>query len=150
MIDDRIVKGMIAGITAALVQNIYAYLCRLVGVTNVIYLDVAEAVLLNKNLNSLSALLVGFLGQLVIDGFWGCIYSYLIYRTSSQYYLIKGVFTGCSIWFLVRVIFTKIIPLPVLSENTPAIALFFFIGAALFGLTMAVTLKLLNTEKIPE
>lgn len=143
---DRVIKGMIAGIAAASVQNIYAYLCRLIGLTNVIYLDVAKAVLLNNNLKSLTALIVGFLGQLVIDGLWGCVYSYLIYRTSSKYYLVKGIFVGCGIWFFVRVTFTKIIPLPVLSENTPEVALFFFSGATLFGLTIAVVLKLLNKE----
>jgi hypothetical protein len=145
---DRVVKGILAGMSGAIVQDIYTFICKSIGFTNITYLDVAKAVLFNQSFKGFLALFVGFLGQLVIDGFWGIGFAFFIKYTSSRYYLLKGVFWGCGIWFLVRVIITKFFGLPVLGENTPQVALFFFIGASLFGLTVATILKLLNVQEI--
>ena len=145
MINDRFTKGVIGGMSGAILQNIYAYFAELLGFTNTNYLDVAHAVLLNSNYQGFFAILVSFLGQLIIDGFWGVIFVFLIMKISEENFIFKGILFGLGIWFLVRVIITKFFKLPVLSDNTPEIAFFFFIGAALFGLTLALVLRLLNT-----
>lgn len=148
MINDQFTKGVICGISGAIVQNIYAYLAKLLGYTNTNYLDVARAVLLNSNYQGFFATLVSFLGQLVIDGFWGVVFIVIINNITEENLAFKGIVFGLGIWFLVRVIITKFFELPVLSNNSPEIALFFFAGAALFGLTLTLVLKLLNTQKV--
>lgn len=147
MINDRFTKGVIAGMSGAILQNIYAYFAELLGFTNTIYLDVARAVLLNGNYQGFFAILVSFLGHLIIDSFWGVVFVFLIIKITDEYFIFKGIVFGFGIWFLVRVIITKFFNLPVLSNNTPEIAFFFFIGAALFGLTLTLVLNLLNTQK---
>ncbi|GAB6151599.1 hypothetical protein JCM17380_03490 [Desulfosporosinus burensis] len=145
MINDRFTKGVIGGMSASILHYIYAYFAKLLGFTNADYLDVARSVLLNSTDQGFYAILVSFLGQLVIDSFWGVIFVFLTIKISEEYFVFKGIVFGLGIWFLVRVIITKFFKLPVLSDNTPEIAFFFFIGAALFGLTLALVLKLLNT-----
>jgi uncharacterized membrane protein YagU involved in acid resistance len=147
MIDDRFTKGIISGITGALVQNILAFPAKLLGLTDTLYIDVAYAVLFNISYKGVLSVIVSLLGHLVIDAFWGVIFAFLIKYTSSKFYIFKGIVFGCSIWFLVRVIITKIFQLPVLSKNTPKTALFFFFGAAMFGLTIALVLKFLDDKK---
>jgi hypothetical protein len=147
MINDRFTKGVIGGISGAILQNIYAYFAMLLGFTNINYLDVARAVLLNNNYQGFFAFLVGFLGQLIIDCIWGVIFAFLIIKISKEYIVLKGIVFGLGIWFLVRVIITKLFKLPVLND-TPEIAFFFLIGAVLFGLTLALVLKLLSTQKV--
>lgn len=140
---DRMTKGILAGMAGAVVQNIYALIGQSLGLTNVNYLDVAKAVIFNQNFQGILALFVGFLAQLVMDGFWGMVFAFLIQYTSSKNYLAKGTFWGCGIWLLVSVIINKAFDLPV-GENTPPVALFFFTGAVLFGLTIAIVLKRLD------
>lgn len=148
MINDRFTKGVIAGTAGAILQNIYAYFAKLLGFTNTDYIDVARAVLLDGNYQGFYATLVSFLGQLIIDSFWGFIFVFLIIKIREENFIFKGIVFGLGIWFFVRVVITKIFKLSVLSNNTPEIALFFFIGAALYGLTLTLSLKLLNTKTI--
>jgi len=147
MINDRFTKGVIGGISGAIIQNIYAHFAKLLGFTNTNYLDVAQAVLLNSDYQGFFAILVSFFGQLVIDSFWGVVFVFLIIKISEEYLIFKGIVFGLGIWFLVRVIITKFFNLPVLSNNTPEIALFFFIGAALYGITQALVQKLFENQK---
>ena len=150
MIDDRFTKGTFAGAAGALVQNIYAYFSGLLGFTDTHYLDVARAILFNQNFKGYLAVIVGFLGQLVIDSFWGVLFAFLIKNTSSRFYIYKGIVFSLGIWFLIRVIVTKVFGLPVLSRNNPKVALFFFIGASIFGLTISIVMKKLNKQNHPQ
>jgi hypothetical protein len=147
MINDRFVQGSIAGIIGAMVQNIYAYSVKLLGITDTLYLDVARDVLFNQKYHGPLVLIVSLLGQMVIDSFLGIVFAYLIKYTSSNFYLYKGIVFSWGIWFLVRVIFTKIIVLPIFANSHPPVELFFFCGAAIFGLTIATSLKMLSRKE---
>ena len=147
MINDTFTKGVICGISGALVQNILAFVAKLLGLTDTLYIDVAYAVLFNLTFKGILPVIVSLIGHLVIDSFWGIIFAFLIEYTSSKFYIFKGIVFGCSIWFLVRVIITKIFQLPVLAKNCPKTALFFLFGAAMFGLTIALVLKFLDDRK---
>lgn len=147
MYNDPFAKGAIGGLSGAIIQNIYAYIGRLLGFTNVDYLNVSQAVLLDCNSQGFFAILVNFLGHLIIDSFWGIVFAFLIIKITKAHLIIKGILFGLAIWFLVRVIITKVFHLPVLSDNTPEIAFFFFVGAALYGLTLSLVLKSLDNHK---
>ena len=147
MINDTFTKGVICGISGALVQNILAFVAKLLGLTDTLYIDVAYAVLFNLTFKGILPVIVSLIGHLVIDSFWGIIFAFLIEYTSSKFYIFKGIVFGCGIWFLVRVIITKIFQLPVLAKNCPKTALFFLFGAAMFGLTIALVLKFLDDKK---
>ncbi len=150
MVDDGMIKGIIAGLTGALVQNVYAYTAKHFSLTDTLYVDVSRSVLFNSNYQGTLATIVSLIGHFIIDSFWGILFAFLIVNTSSRFFCLKGVVFAGGIWFLVRVVGTKIIGISVLSRNNPAVALFFFIGAVLFGLTISFVLKLLNVfnEKI--
>jgi len=78
--------------------------------------------------------------------FGGVIFLVVIDRFSEDYLFFKSVIFGWGV--LIRVIITKWFNLPVLAANTPEIAFFFFVGAALFGLTLALAVRLLKRQKI--
>ena len=147
MINDTFTRGVICGISGALVQNILAFAAKLLGLTDILYIDVAYAVLFNITSKGILSVIASLLGHLIMDSFWGVIFAFLIKYTSSKFYIFKGIIFGCSIWFLIRVIITKIFQLPVLSQNTPKTALVFLFGAAMFGLTIALVLKFLDDKK---
>ncbi len=146
MINDRFTKGAIVGMTGAFMQNIYAYLAEIFGITSAGYINVSHAVLFNREYKGILYTLVGLLGYLVISSFWGILFAFIIKYTSSKYYLFKGVIFGGGIWFLVTVIITKVFKLPVLSKNTPQEALFFLVRAVIFGLTIGSVLKFLDAN----
>ena len=147
MINDTFTRGVICGISGALVQNVLAFAAKLLGLTDTLYIDVAYAVLFNITSKGILSVIVSLIGHIIIDSFWGVIFAFLIKYTSSKFYIFKGIVFGCSIWFLVRVIITKIFQLPVLAKNCPKTALFFLFGAAMFGLTIALVLKFLDDKK---
>lgn len=146
MINDRTVRGIIAGAAGALAQNIYAYIVKMLGLTNVVYLDVSKAVLFRNHYNDIFANINALLGHFVVDSVLGVVFAFYIQATSSSYYLLKGVVFGTAVWFLVKVIGTNILNIPLFINLLPGNTLVFFVGALLFGLTTAWTLKLLNAE----
>ena len=125
-------------------QNIFAYLAFLTGLTNILYIDIARALLFSKNYSGALAVIVSLIGHIIIDCFWGILYAFLVKTTGSRFYVLKGVVFGAFLWFFVRVIGTKILELPEFTGTNPATALIFIVGAVIFGLTLAFTLKFLD------
>lgn len=144
LINDRMTRGIIAGSSGALVQNIYMYLAKSLGLTDIMYVDVARHFIFTEAYDGVLAVVVALLAHFTIDSFWGVLYAYLIKYTSSRYYLLKGFAFGAAIWFFIRVFGTKLFK--VVPGSPPLTALVFFIGASLFGLTMALVLRALDAQ----
>ena len=144
MVNDRLTRGIIAGIAGGLAQNIYGYIARFFGLTDLVYLDVARGVLFNYEYKGFLAVLVSAFGCLTIDSIWGVLFAFVMRKTSSKYHVVKGILFAVSIWFFVRVLGTKIFG--VMVDTDPQTALVFFFGAVLFGTTMASVLKWLDMK----
>ncbi|KNZ69020.1 hypothetical protein Tfer_2382 [Thermincola ferriacetica] len=145
-INDRLVSGVIAGMAGALAQNLYALVAKLLGLTDIIYVDIAAAVLFHRNYPGWVASVVGLAGHLVVDSFWGFCYALIIEAGSSRYLYFKGAVFGMAIWFLIRVIGVQVLELPVFTGTSPVDALVYFFGGILFGLTISYVLRLLQAS----
>lgn len=144
MLNDRMTGGILAGMAGALVQNIYMYLAKSLGLTDIMYVDVARHFIFSQDYNGFLAVIVALLAHFTIDSLWGVLFAFLIKYTSSSFYLLKGVFFSTAIWFFIRVFGTKIFG--VVPGSPPLTALVFFIGASLFGLTIAFVLRVLDVQ----
>lgn len=94
LLNDRMTKGIIAGVIGAIVQNIYAYLAIILGLIKSGYIDVSRSTLFINNYRELYATVVGLVGHFAIDIIGGVIFAYLIKSTSSRYFVLKGISFG--------------------------------------------------------
>lgn len=146
MLKDRTTRGVIAGAAGALAQNIYAYILKIFGLADIIYLDVSKAVLFRNNYNGILADTAALMGHFVVDMLLGVVLAFYIQATSSQFSILKGVMFSLVVWFFVKVIGTNILRLPLFINLHPANYLVFFIGAIFFGLAASLTLGALSTK----
>lgn len=149
MIDDRVTRGIIAGAIGAVIQDIYSYTLIIFGLLDRAYLDYARAMIMYKDYKGILATLVGFLGHMMADILFAVIFVYIIKNPSSRFYLLKGAVFGGIIWYVLNGLGT-LFRLPVFTVIPPGSALAMFIGAEIYGLVIAYTLKLMDTrgEKI--
>lgn len=145
MIDDRVTRGVIAGIAGAVVQDIYSYAIRIFGLADRIYMDYARAMILYKPYKGLLASIVSFLGHMMADILFAVVFVYIINKTSSRYYLFKGLVYGGIIWYLLIGLGT-LFRLPVFTVAPPKTAFALFIGALIYGLVISYVLKLLEVR----
>ena len=145
MIDDRMTRGIITGAVAAVVQNVYIFGAHMAGFTKVDYEDYAEMVFFSKLLPGFFPSFLGLIGHLVWDIFLGIIFAYIIKYSSSRFYVLKGMVFGAFVWWLVKVSCT-LFRLPGLSTPSYRQVGVFLIGALLFGVVTAYTLKLLDAK----
>lgn len=147
MLQDRMVFGAIAGMAGAVVQNFYAVIAESMGLTGPVYLNYGKIVLMLKDYNDPLADTLGVIGHFTWDIILGIAFAYLVSLTSSRYYILKGIIYGIIVWYFIKVIAT-LFKIPVIIGVQPHTVAFFFIGAILYGATLALTLKLLDSRKI--
>lgn len=145
MIDDRMTRGIIAGAVGAIVQDVYTFGARMAGFTKIEYEDFAEILFFSKPIPGFFPSFFGLLGHLVWDIFLGIMFAYLIKYTSSRFYVLKGLVYGSFIWWMIKVACT-LFRIPVLASMPSRQVGVYLIGAMLFGLVVAYTLKLLDTR----
>ena len=73
--EDRLVAGAVAGIAGILVQTIYALLIKYSDLTDRIYIDFAQVIIMSENRPGLSAFFIGLIAQLVIGGMFGVVFA---------------------------------------------------------------------------
>ena len=143
MKEDHLVAGVVAGIAGISVQTIYALLIKYFGLTDRIYIDFAQVIIMSENRPGISAFFIGLIAQLVIGGMFGVVFAFIEKFTSSRYYLLKGVFFGAVLWFLLTG-FGTMWRLPVFHEMPTYAAYSSLIGALIYGIALAYTMKLLE------
>ena len=143
MKEDRLIAGAVAGTVAILIQTIYALTIKSLGLTDRIYIDFAKVIIISENRPGLSAFFIGLIAQLVIGGMFGVVFAFIEKFTSSRYYVLKGIFFGAILWFLLTG-FGTMWRLPVFHEMPTNAAYSTLIGALLYGIALAYTMKLLE------
>lgn len=147
MVDDVMTKGIIAGIAAAVVQNIFALITRAAGYSIMTYADYARAILFERQYSGTFAQFLGYIGHFAWDTLLGVIFVYLVKSTSDKFLVLKSIAYGVVIWYLVKGAPT-FFRLPAFLNISPGSMFFYFIGSILFGLTISFTLKYLDKPDI--
>ncbi len=145
LIDDRMTRGVIAGAVGAVVQNVYIFAAQIAGFTRTNYEDYSEIFFFSRLLPGLFPTFFGLVGHLIWDVFLGIIFVYGIKLTSSRFYVLKGVVYSAFIWWLVNVI-SLLFRIPVFDSLSYREQGAYFVGALLFGLVLAFTLKILGSR----
>lgn len=147
MIDDAMTKGIIAGIAAAIVQNIYALITRAAGYNVMTYADYARATLFERQYSGSFAQFLGYIGHFTWDILLGVIFVYLVKSTSDKFLVVKGIAYGVVVWYMVKGAPT-FFRLPAFLSISPESMFFFFIGSIMFGLTISFTLRYLDKPNV--
>ncbi len=140
---DRLVAGGLAGLIGSLVQNGYGQLTKVLGITDIAFIDFAEVFLAREVYGGVIGFIVGSLAHAAVGVLMGVIFAYIIRFTSSRYYLLKGLGFGFILWFILSGIGT-IFNLKDFAHIPPNTALSTLGGALIFGLVTAYALSFLE------
>lgn len=142
---DRLVAGSMAGIIAGLIQYAYGLATQALGFTDRSFGQFTEAVLDLHVYTGILGFIIGVLSHMAISIVFGVLFAYTIAKTSSRYHLLKGAMYGLVLWFLLSG-FGSVLRLPNFTKVPPIAELDILVGAILYGLVLAYTLKLLDKK----
>jgi uncharacterized membrane protein required for colicin V production len=146
VIKDTITRGFVAGIIAGVLMNIVSYISFYLNIASLRFLDWPSIIITGDSpANTLSALYF-LLIQLIFVGFLGSLFALLITRvTTSMNHLFKGFLFGVISWFTIYGL-TYLANVPKLTPLDMGTAVTDFIGAIVFGIVLAESLKKLDTK----
>lgn len=142
---DRFVAGALAGIIGAIVQDIYAITIKSLGIIDRSYIDFASVMIMSESIDGILGFMVGLLAHVGVGVLFGLGFAYIIKKTSSNYLLFKGIIFGLSLWFLLLGYGTTF-KLPMFKNLPPLNALTTFVGAVIYGVVTAYTLRLIDKK----
>jgi hypothetical protein len=139
---DQVSAGAVSGMAAAVIQIVYGWIVKGLGLTDRSFTDFAKVFFMYRNYRGLAASIVGFITQMLIGVILGMIFAFLITATSKRFYYLKGLGFGAIFWLGFGVAGT-IFNLPLFKDIHPIPALMTLLGALLFGLVNSYVLKLI-------
>ncbi|MDT3700099.1 MAG: hypothetical protein RO469_11805 [Thermincola sp.] len=142
---DRIMAGAIAGCIGTAAQNIYGQTAKALGITDRAFLDFARIILFHKSYGGVFGFIAGFIAHLTFGMLSGALFAYVIRKSSSTHLYFKGSVMGAAIWFFSLGIGT-LYNLPMFVDIPPIPALSIFVGALIWGLVTAFSLKILEKK----
>ncbi len=147
---DRFYRGFIAGSIAGVFLNIYNFILYYVfQITEIRFIDWTSILMFGHRPENINALILNLVFQLLWDGFLGVIFAYLIPKTSSRGYLIKGPLYAAFLSFVFRVT-AELYRVPFLTNKFPLMTFQINIGGViLWGLILTFILKKLD-QHFPE
>jgi hypothetical protein len=97
MKEDRLVAGTISGASGTIVQILIERLSKIIGFTDRDFVDMAKVFIMDKQIPGIVSNIIGVTAQLLIGAGLGIGFAYLIRKTSSEYYFMKGFGYGVMI-----------------------------------------------------
>lgn len=143
--NDRFILGGIAGGTSAIIQYLFGMTAKALGLTDRTFGDFAEAMVAHKECEGLFDVIMGFVSHTIVGLLFGIIFAYLLQQISSKGYLIKSIFYGAIIWFILES-FGSIFKIPNFTEVPPAAQFFTLLGSIIYGILTAYILKYLQDK----
>lgn len=140
---DWIMAGGIAGIVGGIVNSIFGWTVKALGLTDRVFLDFSAILLAKKVFPGLLGTIVAILAHLAFCMILGIFFAYVVKIASSRYLLLKGFGFGFALWFFLSGLGT-IFNLPKFVDIPPNSALTTLAGALLFGLVAAYTLRVIE------
>ena len=102
---DRTFRGLIAGIIAGIVMNVWNLTdFYLFHITNLRLLDWVAVLTSGEKSQSFFQSITDLIIQLIWDGFLGIIFAHLLIKITSRGVIVKSVLYGTLCWFFFRVI----------------------------------------------
>ena len=142
---DRLVAGGLAGMIAGLIQYVYGLTVLQLGLTDRIFGQFSDIIFSGRVYTGLLGTVVSILTHLAVTLTLGVLFAYIIAKTSSRYYLLKGAGFGFLLWFFLTG-FGNIFRLPLFVDIPVQSALVILAGAILYGLVLGYTLKLFDKK----
>ena len=140
--DDKFIRGLIAGVLAGIIRNIMDLLMGSMGLTTIRFID-WTAIFLYAHASPYTPeeMIVSLIGQIFFDGSLGVIFVYLISLTNNSHPFIKSLFFSVVIWFAVDTIATLYmvvgtVPTPLITCISNGIS------SIIFGLALAQCLRM--------
>jgi hypothetical protein len=146
VMEDRFVRGLIAGIIAGIVQVGVDFALEVFRMGTIRYLDYAAVIIYGNKPVFWFDTLFAQLAYIGFAGFAGIIFAYFITWVSSKNYLLKGWLFAIGLWFSIyavgmmyKVQLMHKVPWPDAVSN--------FISTSIFGLVAAVLLQRLTPKE---
>lgn len=145
-LEDRFLRGFLAGVIASLIQNtvnLFSY--HVLNYAKKRYLDFASEMLLGRMPETLFEAIFAQISQILFSGFLGVLFAYLLVSINTKNYLFKGWLYAIILWFF---IYASGIAFKIPSLHKVAIqtAVSNFIGTTIYGLVLAETLHRLDKK----
>ena len=102
MLQDRLLRGFLAGLTGGIVMNLYSFILVALNWTEMPFYKWAAIIILGKDdVGGTIAVVLGVIGHLIFTSLIGIGFSYLIPRLESRYLLFKGWVYAICVWFVI-------------------------------------------------
>ena len=141
--EDRLTPGVVAGITGGIIQIIYGSTLKALKITPYNFTDFARILILGKPFKGPMAFIVGVVCHLLLASIFGIVLSYVTKYTTKRFYLLKGWGVGLSAWTFAGGSGT-FFKMPIFNNLPPWPAIVILVGSSIYGLTTALTLKLVT------
>lgn len=143
---DRFFYGFIAGIIGCIFQSIVTWGFYALKIANLRFMDFSASLIYGQKATSFFESIFAELAVYFFQGVLGIGFAYMIPVISSRHYLFKGWVYGVVVWFLVIAIMI-ISRVPELSAIEPINAFSLFLGASVYGITLAMAAKKIVSMK---
>lgn len=144
--DDRLTRGYVAGLIGGIITNAFSFLAGALGWTTTRTADlIALVVYAHTPPFTFGEIAFAFIGHLIISATLGVGFAYLVPRIASSNLWLKGIVSSVAVWYVVYSI-TTLFELPGTNPTPLNNALTDGVAAAIFGLSLAVSLQALTPE----
>ncbi len=143
---DKIIAGSLAGIIGAILQDMYGFLVKVIGLTDRGFIDFARAVILSNINGGALETVLALIAHLIWNSMLAILFTYLIPNTSGSYYYFKALLYGLALWFIIQAIGT-LFRLPMFFHIPASAAMLTLLGAVIYSLGIASTLRFLEKRK---
>lgn len=145
-LDDRLTRGLLAGVLAGIPGILIALTSRFVlHTTTLLYSDFAAILIYGKKAETIGGHLFSGLVVFMFWGFLGILFAYLIRYVTSKNLILKGMLWGGMVWFLAYAI-TLLFKVPGLLIIPVKTAVSNFVGGLIWGGLMALTYGYLDRK----
>jgi hypothetical protein len=146
---DRTFRGLIAGLIAGVVFNIWNLTdFYFFHISNLRLLDWVAVLTSGEKSQSFFQSITDLIIQLIWDGFLGIIFAHLLIKITSRGVIVKSVLYGTLCWFFFRAIAILFKITPLIAGHTFPSRFSNLLGAVLWGIVLGSFLK--QFDKIPE
>ena len=144
--NDRFVRGIIAGSLAYLPTWIYNHTAHNYHFAKIRFVDFSAIMILGAPAKTNWEIWFTRFGTMFFLSLCGALFVFLIPQISSRYFMIKGWYFAVSLWFLIFSV-TKLFKVEGLSKLDLKSAVSNFIAASIWGLVTADILRLIDKRE---
>ena len=142
-LQDKIMMGALAGLIGALVQDLYGYIVKMIGLSDRGFIDFARVVILVNVDGGAMETVSAFMAHLIWDLLLGMLFAYIIKNTPTRYYYLIALIYGLSLWFIIQAA-GAVFRLPLFFHIPASAALVTLVGAIFYSLAIAFIIGFLE------